>query len=386
MNNTKYGLVFAGGGTKGAYQVGALKALKEMHIKIGAVSGASIGSINGALFVQGDLKLLEDLYHNIEMKDIMEISEKNKLNVSKNLLSPDNILKIANEYIRNKGISNEPLRKLLNKYINLDKIYKSKIDFGIRTYDVKNEEGIELFKKDIPKDKMIDYILASSCFPIFKPQKIGGNVYLDGGLYDNMPINMLINKGYKNIILIDINGIGMIRRTMGDDVYFKVIKPTEDLGGTFEFNKEKIDHNINLGYLDTLKAFRVLMGKHFYFEKIEYFKLLTRYSIDDILGLEEAGLIYKLNRYKRWKAKDFINAIISAYNKEISEFPSIKDINVTNISNYIKEGYGISICREITNNYPALLNKYNGVFSNYFMANNAIEEVLNQRKDKLFYL
>ena len=180
MNNTKYGLVFAGGGTKGAYQVGALKALKEMHIKIGAVSGASIGSINGALFVQGDLKLLEDLYHNIEMKDIMEISEKNKLNDSKNLLSPDNILKIANEYIRNKGISNEPLRKLLNKYINLDKIYKSKIDFGIMTYDVKNEEGIELFKKDIPKDKMIDYILASSCFPIFKPQKIGGNVYLDG--------------------------------------------------------------------------------------------------------------------------------------------------------------------------------------------------------------
>ena len=33
-------------------------------------------------------------------------------------------------------------------------------------------------------------------------------------------------------------------------------------------------------------------------EKIEYFKLLTRYSIDDILGLEEAGLIYKLNKYK----------------------------------------------------------------------------------------
>ena len=51
-----------------------------------------------------------------------------------------------------------------------------------------------------------------------------------------------------------------------------------------------------------------------------------------------------------------------------------------------KEGYGISICREITNNYPALVNKYTGVFSNYFMANNAIEEVLNQRKDKLFYL
>ncbi len=385
MNNTKYGLVLAGGGTKGAYQVGALKALKEMRIKIGAISGASIGAINGALFAQGDLKLLEDLYHNIEMKDIMEISDKNKLNVSKNLLSIDNMLKIASEYISNKGISNEPLRKLMQKYINLDKLYRSKIDYGIMTCDLK-DGGVELFRNDIPKDKMIDYILASSCFPIFKPQKIGNNMFLDGGLYDNMPINMLINKGYKNIILIDINGIGMIRRTMGEDIYFKVIKPTEDLGGTFEFNKEKIDHNINLGYLDTLKAFRVLLGKHFYFEKIEYFKLLTRYSVEDILGLEEAGLIYKLNRYKKWRAKEFINAILAAYNKEISEFPSIKDINMTNVSKYIKEGYGISICREITNNYPTLLDKYNGVFSNYFMANEAIDEVLNQRKDKLFYL
>ena len=385
MNNTKYGLVLAGGGTKGAYQVGALKALKEMHIKIGAVSGASIGAINGAMFVQGDLNELEELYHNIGMKDIMEVSDKNKLNVSKNLLGIDNVLKIASEYIRNKGISNEPVRKALVKYVDLDRLYRSKIDFGIMTFDVKNGGG-ELFREDIPKDEMIDYMLASSCFPIFKPQKIGNNMYLDGGFYDNMPVNMLIKKGYKNIILIDVNGIGRIRKAVGEDIYYKVIKPAEDLGGLFEFNKEKIDHNINLGYLDTLKAFRVLMGKHFYFEKFEYYKLLSRYSIDDILGLEEAGLIYKLNKYKKWKAKEFINAIITAYNKEISEFPSIKDINMTNVSKYIKEGYGISICREITNNYPSLLDKYNGLFSNYFMANNAIDEVLNQRKDKLFYL
>ena len=62
MNNTKYGLVFSGGGTKGSYQVGALKALKEMHIKIGAVSGASIGSINAALFMKDTLTL----YHYFE--------------------------------------------------------------------------------------------------------------------------------------------------------------------------------------------------------------------------------------------------------------------------------------------------------------------------------
>ena len=45
----KYALVLAGGGTKGAYQIGALKALKELGIEIEAITGASIGAINGAI-------------------------------------------------------------------------------------------------------------------------------------------------------------------------------------------------------------------------------------------------------------------------------------------------------------------------------------------------
>lgn len=46
-------LVLAGGGVRGAYQIGVWKALKELKIKVSAVSGVSIGAVNGALFVQG---------------------------------------------------------------------------------------------------------------------------------------------------------------------------------------------------------------------------------------------------------------------------------------------------------------------------------------------
>ena len=45
-----YGLVLAGGGTKGAYEVGAWKALRELGVDITAIVGTSIGAINGALF------------------------------------------------------------------------------------------------------------------------------------------------------------------------------------------------------------------------------------------------------------------------------------------------------------------------------------------------
>ena len=51
MDKKEYGLVLAGGGTKGAYQVGVWKALKELDINVKAIAGTSIGALNGALFL-----------------------------------------------------------------------------------------------------------------------------------------------------------------------------------------------------------------------------------------------------------------------------------------------------------------------------------------------
>ena len=49
-----YGLILAGGGAKGAYQIGAWRALRELGITFEAIAGVSIGAINGALIAQGD--------------------------------------------------------------------------------------------------------------------------------------------------------------------------------------------------------------------------------------------------------------------------------------------------------------------------------------------
>ena len=45
----EYGIVLDGGGARGAYQIGAWKALKEAGVKINAVAGTSVGALNGAL-------------------------------------------------------------------------------------------------------------------------------------------------------------------------------------------------------------------------------------------------------------------------------------------------------------------------------------------------
>lgn len=51
---TAYGLVLGGGGAKGSYEIGVWKALKELEIPLIAVTGTSVGALNGAMIVQDD--------------------------------------------------------------------------------------------------------------------------------------------------------------------------------------------------------------------------------------------------------------------------------------------------------------------------------------------
>ena len=67
------GLVLAGGGGKGAYQIGAWKYLREAGLDryVSAVSGTSVGALNAALFAAGDLEQAENLWRNIRPEQIL---------------------------------------------------------------------------------------------------------------------------------------------------------------------------------------------------------------------------------------------------------------------------------------------------------------------------
>lgn len=163
MINEEYGLVLAGGGTKGAFQVGVWKALNELNIKITAIAGVSIGAINGAFFLQNDISKVENLYKNIAPTDIMELNGKiNEIN--KNIFAPENLTTLAVDFAKEKGLDNKPLRELLEKNLNIEEIYNSRIDFGILTYAIKDKKPLKIFKSEMKKEKIIDYILASFAF------------------------------------------------------------------------------------------------------------------------------------------------------------------------------------------------------------------------------
>ena len=177
MEEKDYGLVLAGGGTKGAYQVGVWKALQELNINVTAIVGTSIGALNGALFLQNDIDSVIKMYEHIKINNIMNIEG---IDSNKNIFDLSNILNLAADYTKQKGIDNTPLRNMIREYVNMDKLYDSRINFGLVTYSVKNKTPLRKFKNEIPKEQMEDYLLASSCFPIFKPQIIKGEEYFDG--------------------------------------------------------------------------------------------------------------------------------------------------------------------------------------------------------------
>ena len=61
----EYGLVLDGGGARGAYQIGAWKALVEAGVKFNAVAGTSVGALNGALICMGDIEKAEGIWHRL---------------------------------------------------------------------------------------------------------------------------------------------------------------------------------------------------------------------------------------------------------------------------------------------------------------------------------
>ena len=263
------GLVLEGGGAKGSYEIGACKALKELGVEIDGVVGTSIGAINGAMIVQGDLERAYELWYNITPSDVLEVNDRDfKKLMSMNIKTKD-IPRFAGKLvriIRNKGFDTQNIRNLLEANIDEKKIRESKMDYGIVTVSLTDKKPMELFKEDIPEGKIKDYIMASAYHPAFKLEKVDGKLFIDGSFHDNLPIKLLYEKGYRNIIAIRLYAIGRVRKVKEKDLEITYIEPSEKLCHTLDFTNRGSRRNLLLGYYDTIKVFKNLKGRKYYIE------------------------------------------------------------------------------------------------------------------------
>lgn len=266
----EYGLVLEGGGAKGAYQIGVWKALREYGVKIKGISGVSVGALNGALICMGEYERAEQLWSNITYSQIMDVEDikMDKL-VTRNLkeLSIGDLTHKTSKFLLDRGFDINPLKQLIEESIDEDKIQQSDIEFVIGTFSITDLKELVVTAKEVDIEYLKDYLLASAYFPAFKNEKLHGVKYIDGGVVNNVPIDMLINRGYKDIIVLRIYGIGLEKKIkVPDNVNIIEIAPRVNLGGILEFNQSKSARNMKIGYYDGLRVLKRLLGKIYYIE------------------------------------------------------------------------------------------------------------------------
>ena len=255
----EYGLVLEGGGAKGSFQIGAWRALREAGIKLKGVSGVSVGALNGALICMDDPEKAEDIWHNINYSAVMDFN----MNTGSILETAEEIKKL----IKDRGVDITPLKKLLHETVDEEKIRNSHCELFATTFSVSDMKLLNIDVKSASEGKMEEILLASAFFPVFKTEKLSGKLYTDGGGFNNVPLDVLVDRGYQDVIVVRIYGPGYDREKKvkipeGTNIYH--IAPREELGGVLEFDKKRSRKNMALGYLEASRLLYGLDGRRYY--------------------------------------------------------------------------------------------------------------------------
>lgn len=120
------GLVLEGGGAKGSYQLGLYRALQETHPDIGLVVGTSMGALTGAFIVQGNTDVLAEVWQKFSFEGGRELM----LSLDEVKKAPD-IIRIAKTARAALNMDVAPLKELIHRHIDEEKIRASKIDYGL---------------------------------------------------------------------------------------------------------------------------------------------------------------------------------------------------------------------------------------------------------------
>ena len=282
----KTALVLSGGGSRGAYQIGVWEALSELDVTIDMVFGTSVGSINGAMVVKGDLELSRKLWQQMETDMIFDIETSG--------LPSEDAWAYAKEIVLRGGAGTSGLGRLLREYIDEDRVRNAAADYGLVTVEFPSLEGHFLYKSDIPYGRLADYIMASaSCFPAAQKYVIGDREFIDGGYRDNLPVEMALDRGATSIIAVDLHAAGIVRHSAVRKAKevpdgFHMIESPLDLGNFLIFDKLNTGRIMRLGYLDTMREFGVYEGERYTFRK-------NTFSSHDLMGADSAAYCFRLD-------------------------------------------------------------------------------------------
>lgn len=303
----KTGLVLSGGGAKGAYHVGVVKALAEYRIEVDIISGASIGALNGALLATSSS--MQEGYERLNEVWQLLIQQSPIKFQMKNLPIPYYLILLASFGLRLNAVpllvmqkllahygfgpdffkqdprflDNSPLTTLIDKYVNWQclqqgkqlyvSVYKSKGGMSdlmgclAAMLSLKDTAPSDfLCLQQLPEWEWKNALMASAALPmLYESQKIGGETYTDGGqggwktVQGNTPITPLINAGCNLVLVSHLSDGSFWDRTVFNETTVIELRPRklierDGIRDLLAFNATSINDWIEQGYSDTVAS------------------------------------------------------------------------------------------------------------------------------------
>lgn len=212
----RIGLVLGGGGARGAAHVGVLKVLEEQGVAVDFIAGTSMGAIVGALYASGyRADDIEAILGRIDWANALSdqpdrvlLSPQRKSDAA---LIPSSLeigigrdgLRIPQGLIQGQNLG-LLLRELLLHVGDIDRFDDLPIPFRAVAADLVGGDAVVLASGDL-----VDAVRASMSVPgAFQPLRIGDRLLVDGGVVDNVPIDVARAMGATRLIVVDV-GAGL---------------------------------------------------------------------------------------------------------------------------------------------------------------------------------
>ena len=248
----KIGLALGGGGAKGAAEVGVLKVLEEAGIHVDCIAGTSIGSIVGGLYAAG--------YSASELETMFQTQEWLTLLTDRKADLNGEPYKVKNgvTYIfgfpimdRNstgfgimKGSRIEHMIDSMASARGCRQFDKLKIPFSCVAADLRSAEEVVLMEGRLSRA-----IRASMAIPgIFKPVEQDGYMLVDGGMLNNLPVDICRQMGADIVIAVDLQQNEQLPRKQTDLGMLTSFASIIGFGGILEWVTNRPDiqkYNVN---------------------------------------------------------------------------------------------------------------------------------------------
>lgn len=273
MNFKKLGIALAGGGGKGAYQIGVWNALRESGLDghIAAVAGTSVGGLNGAMMAQGKYELAEKMWLKVERHNLLTLEGVAGLAEWLAQKSPPG--RLLNRLLTSaasKGLFKpEGLRAMIAEGVDSALLAGSAIPLTVTWH---HGEGNRLVYRTLRDPAIVaDGLLATAALPmIFDEVRIENALYSDGGFYwelpgrqlDNVPVRALQEAGCDTVIVVCLSQTDLtISPQQFPGMRVIPILPRHSAGGvmaTLDFTNAGAAGRMEQGYADAKAILRHL--------------------------------------------------------------------------------------------------------------------------------